>query len=216
MTHDSQVGEAKREVRSRVLTVLPPEPGRPISAAQAGVQPGWDLQVHLGTCYHGASREPCSHYVHCSLYAMQLAEDQKISSSKASRAPLRAVTQPYCPTSRGLGNTTQQHAHSPTLEGLPRERRASSSTALQRTGQIRHIAPASPETLIFSLSAPCCAGISPMEALVFLPLCSRHTDPVQHMLCPDRGSLRPGAEQGSRCPGQATPTRLIFLIFQDI
>lgn len=49
MTHDSQVGEAKREVRSRVLTVLPPEPGRPISAAQAGVQPGWDLQVHLGT-----------------------------------------------------------------------------------------------------------------------------------------------------------------------
>lgn len=29
MTHDSQVGEAKREVRSRVLTVLPPEPAAP-------------------------------------------------------------------------------------------------------------------------------------------------------------------------------------------
>lgn len=192
----------------------PPVPA--ISAAQAGVQPGRDLQAHSGTCYHGASREPCSRYVHCSLYAMQFTEDQKISSSKASCAPRRAVTHPYCPTGRGLGNTTRQHTHSPALEGLPRERKAS-STALQQTGRIRHIAPASPETLIFSLSAPLrCAGISPMEALVFLPLCSRHTDPVQHMLCPDRGSLRPGAEQGSCCPGQATPTRLIFLIFQDI
>lgn len=149
-----------------------------ISAAQAG------RTARTGTCYRGTCREPCSLYVPCSLYAMQLTEDQKFSSSEASCASLRAVTHPHCPTCRVSGNTTQQHAHSPTLEGLLRERKAF-PTALQQTGQINHIALASPETLIFSLSAPLrCAGISPMEVLIFLPLCSGHTDPVRHRAVP--------------------------------